>query len=629
MGDKDVMKQVVNRAAKCFLCAVAIPQASPGFEVDITGSTIEQLMSISVTTVSRRQTDLQAAPAAVYVVSRDDLRRARVASVPDALRLVPGVQVASIDANKWAVSIRGFNGRAANKILVLVDGRSVYDPLFGGVFWEARDIPVDEIERIEVIRGPGGTLWGTNAVNGVINIITRHSRETAGVAVSLGTGTEDPLLAYARSGWQFGVNNHARIYASRNERDTAFSSTGAHDDARLDRGGFRVDMEVPHRGELMLKGDAYDGAFGTNTAPEGSQDLGHRGQSFVARWKQGRLGEAQQTIEFWYDHLEFDDLNLGEERHTYDLEYQYAFPEGNTHQFIWGAGYRRTSDDIREGPILRLTPSSRRNRLSSFFAQDSINFADGSARLTVGAKVENNDYSGTEWQPSARLAWLVDAETTAWAAVSRAVRTPSRLEAELDAAPLLIGNPKIAAENVTVYELGYRSRVARDAWADTAVFYNDYNDMVSLEGGQIGNSTEGKTAGFEIAGRWDPHPDWRFDVSYHYLYMDLDVKAGVDDGGFAATVENSDPRHQAAFQTAWLPSRVVDVHGVLRYVRRVKAQDVPSYLVADVNLAWRIRRDWELAVGGRNLFDAHHPEQRSTETTEVERSVFAIVRWER
>lgn len=622
------MRAGAPSAGKWFLCVVAIPTASTALEVDITGSTIEQLMNIAVTTVSRRQADLQSTPAAVHVVSRDDLRRAAVTSVPDALRLIPGVQVASIDANKWAVSIRGFNSRTANKILVLVDGRSVYDPLFGGVFWEARDVPVDEIERIEVIRGPGGTLWGTNAVNGVINIITRHSRDTDGAAVSLGTGTEDRLQSSARYGWQFGADNHARLYVARAERDTAFSSTGAHDDARLNRSGFRVDMNVPRGGELMFKGDAYDGTFGTNTALGGSQDLGHRGQNVVARWRQGGLGEAEQVVEFWYDHLQFDDVNLGEERHTYDLEYQYAFPQGDTHQITWGAGHRRTSDEIREGPILTLTPSSRRNRLSSFFAQDSINFADRSVRLIMGAKIEHNDYSGTEWQPSARLAWLIDAETTAWAAVSRAVRTPSRLEADIDAAPLLIGNPDIAAEKVVAYELGYRSRVARDAWADAAVFYNIYRDMLSLEGSRIGNSTEGETAGFEVAGRWDPHPHWRFDGSYHYLYMDLGIKAGSPGNASAAYLEDNDPHHQATLQTAWLASQPIEVHGVLRYVSRVKAQQVPSYLVADVNVGWRVHRDWELSIGARNLLDAHHPEQRSTGATEIERSVFAGVRWE-
>lgn len=628
-GENGIMKEAVPGMARLLLCIIAVPPTAIALEVDITGTTIEQLMNIPVTTVSRQYSELQTTPAAVYVLNRDELRRSRVTTVPDALRLVPGVQVASIDANKWAVSIRGFNSRTANKMLVLVDGRTVYDPLFGGVFWEARDVPIEEIERIEVIRGPGGTLWGTNAVNGVINIITRDSRETHGILAMVGTGTEERGMVNVRYGWQFGDDGHARVYVGRSERDTGYSPAQAHDDSRLDRGGFRVDLGVGAAGELMLKGDAYDGSFGSKLARGGSQDLGHRGQNLVARWNRGGSGGSQQMLQFWYDHLEFDDVNLGEERHTYDLEYQYAFPENGIHRVIWGAGYRTTSDEIREGPRLTLTPSSRRNDLSSLFAQDEVSLADRAVRLTLGAKVENNDYSGTEWQPSARIAWVPDADQTAWAAITRAVRTPSRLEADLDAAPLLMGNPDIASENVIAYELGYRSRVARGAWADAALFYNEYRDLLSIEGSVVGNGTEGSTAGLALTGRWDPHPLWRMDAAYTYLHMDLDAAQGSQDTRTAASTEGNAPRHQAVLRSSWTLSAAVDVHGVLRYVDRIKAQQVPSYRVMDISLGWRMRRDLELAVGARNLLDEHHPEQRSAVTTEIERSVFAILRWER
>lgn len=619
----------MSHKAKLILYIITVPQAAIALQVDITGTTIEQLMNIPVTTVSRQQSGLQTTPAAVYVLNRDDLRRSRVTNVPDALRLVPGVHVASIDANKWAVSIRGFNSRTANKILVLIDGRSVYDPLFGGVFWEARDVPIDEIERIEVIRGPGGTLWGTNAVNGVINIITRDSRETHGVEATVGAGTQERGMGQVRYGWQFGEDSHARVYVGRLERDTGYSPDQAHDDARMNRGGFRLDLGIGAAGELMFKGDAYDGSFGAKRTGDGSQDLEHRGQNFVARWNHGRSDGSQQMLEFWYDHLEFDDINLGEERHTYDLQYQYIFPEHGVHRVILGTGYRATSDEIRQGPLLTLTPNSRRNDLSSLFAQDEIAFANRAIRLTFGAKMENNDYSGTEWQPSARLTWVPDADRTAWAAISRAVRTPSRLEADLDAAPRLIGNPDIDSEKVLAYELGYRSRVARDAWMDAALFYNEYRDLLSIEGNRLGNGIEGSTAGLELAARWDPQPLWRLDAAYTYLHLDLDVMEGSQDTQRAKFTENNDARQQGVLRSAWTVSPTVELHGVLRYVHRIKAQEVPSYLVADLGLGWYMRRNVELAVSARNLLDEHHPEQRSAVTTEVERSLFAILRWER
>lgn len=623
------MTASIMRATGVLLCMSTQLSAAADLAVDITGTSIEQLMNIPVTTVSRQESELQTTPAAVYVLNRNDLRRSRVTNVPDALRLVPGVQVASIDANKWAITIRGFNGRTANKILVLVDGRTVYDPLFGGVFWEARDVPIDEIERIEVIRGPGGTLWGTNAVNGVINIITRSTRETLGISAFAGAGTEERGMGHVRYGWQFGDDAHARVYFGRFERDTGYLPDQAHDDSRMDRGGFRVDLGLGTAGELMLKGDAYDGSFGTSNMGGGYQDLGHSGQNFVARWRYGYASGAQQLLEFWYDHLEFDDVNLGEERDTYDLEYQYALPERGIHRFIWGAGYRTTTDEIRNGPLLTISPSSKRDDLFSLFGQDEISLVERAVRLTFGVKLEHNDYTGTEWQPSARVAWVPDADRTAWAAISRAVRTPSRLEIDLDAAPLVVGNRDIDSEKVVAYEIGYRSRVARHAWADAALFYNDYRDLLSLEGIVLGNGTEGATAGIELAVRWDPHPAWRVDVAYTSLHMDLNSTEQSQDTQTPTFTEDNDPRHQGVVRSAWVVSPTVDVQGVLRYVHRVKAQNVPSYLVADLAVGWRVRYDVELAVSARNLLDDHHPEQSSPVTTEVERSVFAMVRWER
>lgn len=622
------MKEGMPGMMRWLLCVVVVPQSVAALEINVTGTTIEQLMNIPVTTVSRQQVDLQTTPAAVFVLNRDDLRRSQVTSIPDALRLVPGVQVASIDANKWAVSIRGFNSRAANKLLVLIDGRSIYDPLFGGVFWEARNVPIEEIERIEVIRGPGGTLWGTNAVNGVINIITRRSKDTLGARAVVGVGTEERSSVNVRYGWQLGDAGHARVYLAHVDKDTAFSPNAAHDDARLLRGGFRADLPLGRAGELMLKGDAYDSTFGANAPIGGGQDSAHRGQNVVARWTTGRSGGPHSSLQFWYDHLEFDDVNLGEERHTYDLEYQYEFAERDVHRVIWGAGYRISTDNIRPGPILTLNPASRRINLSSLFAQDEISLVDRTVRLTLGAKVERNDYSGTEWQPSVRLAWVPDVNQTAWAAISRAVRSPSRLEADLEAEPMLSGNPNIAAENVIAYEVGYRSRIAREAWADAALFYNEYGDLVSIEGTDLGNLGRAATLGLELIGRWHPSPGLRLEAAYTYFHVDMWVE-GSGENTRIAYLQDNDPLHQGVLQSSWTAFPSVDVQGALRYVYELRAQNVPSYLTADIGLGWRVRDHLEFAVSARNLLDDHHPEQRSASATEVERSYFAVLKWER
>lgn len=618
------------RARTVLLWILTFPLAALAFEtdVDIKGTSIEQLMQISVTTVSRKEEELQSSAAAVFVLSRDDIRRAHVTSVPEALRLVPGVQVARIDANKWAVSIRGFNSRTANKLLVLVDGRSVYDPLFAGVFWEARDVNLEEIERIEVVRGPGGTLWGANAVNGVINIITQHTGNTLGTQVTLGAGTEERAQGGVRHGWRSGTHSQARIYADGFARDTGFSPAGAHDDARMARAGFRTDWSVDND-KIMLKGDLYDGLFGTaaSSSTGSPQDVGNRGQNFVVRWTRDHSESAQTMLQFWYDRFTYDDFSLGEERETYDIEFQQAYRLGQTHRIVWGAGHRRTADDIRSGPSLALIPASRRDNLSSLFVQDDISLAERSVRLTLGTKVEHNDYSGTEWQPNARIAWMRDTNNTFWSAVSRAVRSPSRLESDISAPPLVSGNPNFDSEKLVAYEAGYRSRIGGQAWIDTALFYNVYRDLLSIEGAVLANKLRGTTSGIELAGRWSPGSAWQHDLAYTYLIMDLSAEADSLDAARPANTEDSDPRHQVVVRTAWSPSSAFEVNATLRYVDKLPALSVPSYVTADLGISWRPRRGLRLSLVSQNLLDRSHPERSGPTATEVQRGYYLKLNW--
>lgn len=630
------MKRSPITAANVLVALLGASILSPAtlaseIDIDIKRTSIEQLMQINITTVSRHQEELQGSAAAVFVLSRDDIRRSHVTSVPEALRLVPGVQVARIDANKWAVSIRGFSSRTANKLLVLVDGRSIYDPLFAGVFWEARDVALEEIERIEVVRGPGGTLWGANAVNGVINIITRHAEDTLGTQVSTSVGTEVRAQGEVRYGWRSSVNSHARIYADGFARDTGFSSTGAHDDARMTRAGFRSDWQKNNH-KVLFKTDIYDGLFGTAASPTtpGSipQDVGNRGQSFVLRWTYDYAQGSQTMLQFWYDRFSYDDYALDEKRQTYDVEFQQAFRWRENQQIVWGVNRRQTSDKIGNGPLISVTPAARRDNLSSLFVQDEIALSAQRLRLTLGTKVEHNEYSGTEWQPNLRIAWAQDTNNTFWSAVSRAVRSPSRLESDISAPPVVTGNPNFDSEKLIAYEAGYRSRVATQTWIDTAVFYNVYRDLLSIEGTVLANKLRGVTSGVEIAGRWLASSAWRYDIAYTYLNMDLAAEADSVDVGRAAMLAGSDPRHNVVVRGAWNPSSSLEVDATLRYVDKLPALSVPSYLTADFGVGWRPRRDLRFSAVAQNLLDRSHPEQSSAIATEVQRGIYLKLSWE-
>lgn len=607
-----------------WLCPVAL--SARELAIDIKNTSVEQLMQIKVTSVTRYEQELQPSAAAVYVLRRDDLRRARVNSVPEALRLVPGVQVARIDANKWAVTIRGFNGRTANKLLVLVDGRTIYDPLFAGVFWEARDVPIAEIERIEVIRGPGGTLWGSNAVNGVINIITRSAADTHGGLLIAGAGTEDRFKGGAHYGWKAMPGFDVRVYGDAIRRDNGYSASGANDDARLARGGLRADWQAGAHDTVMFKIDAFDGTFGTQTAT-GSQDIDHHGSSFVTRWTRAHDAGVQTTAQLWYDIGEFIDMALEEQRKTWDIELQHARPVGERHHLVFGAGARRTSDDIVDGPVLGLEPNSRADDLSNIYAQDVMSFLDDRLQFTLGAKLERNDYSGSEWQPNARLAWIPNPDHTLWTAVSRAIRAPSRLESDLTAPPFLSGNPNLEAEQLTAYEAGYRTRFAANAWLDFATFYNDYRRLLSVEGTTLANKMHGQTIGGEIAARWQPVDQWQFELGYSYLDLDLNVDPGSLDAARAQRIESNEPRHQTVLRGNWVPGGDMDLNMTIRYVDRLRSDRVGSYVVTDIGAGWTPRDDMRLSAIAQNLFNDHHHEQGRASATGVERGYYMQFEW--
>ncbi|GAB4511924.1 MAG: TonB-dependent receptor plug domain-containing protein [Sulfuricaulis sp.] len=599
--------------------------------LDIKHLTLEDLADIDVYSASRRLEPIQGVPSAIFVLTNEDIRRSRATSVPEVLRLVPGVQVARVDANKWAVSIRGFNGRTANKLLVLIDGRSIYDPLFSGVLWESQDVILEDVDRIEVIRGPGGTLWGANAVNGVINIITKHARETQGGLVAAGAGTEERGFGTGRYGWQPTDGQYARVYAKSFERGAGFSPTGnPHDQTQMNRGGFRWDADANADDTVRISGDWYTAEASERNSATVTQDVDHRGGNLLANWTRKLSATENFHVQFYYDRIELDNVQLGEKRNTYDFEFQHGFTLLQDHQLVWGLGYRDTRDDIRNGLLIAVDPTRRHDQTTSAFIQDTITLIPERWHLIMGTKFENNEYSDSEWQPNVRLAWTPTAQQTWWASASRAVRVPSRLEADL----VYLGNrlgDGVVAEHIQAYEFGHRRLLTKDLWGDVAVFYNNYENLLTIEQSlQFSNQMQARTYGVELAARWQVTPSWRLDGGYTYLNMNLDVDASSTTTTQPSTTERSNPHYQWTLRSALDIVRNLQFDTTLRVVDDLPALQVPAYTALDLGLSWFSQHDLELSLVAQNLLDNHHPEQTIAANgtgTEVQRGYYAKLTW--
>lgn len=616
--------------------------AATNSPLDIKNLTLEQLMEIDVYSVSRRLESYQSAPSAIYVLTAEEIRRSHVTSIPEALRLVPGVQVARIDANKWAVSIRGFNSRTSNKLLVVVDGRSIYDPLFSGVLWESRDVLIDDIDRIEVIRGPGGTLWGANAVNGVINIITKRAHDTQGGLAILRAGTEERAMAGYRFGWQPTPEQDARIYLKSYERDTGYAPTvNAHDGISSGQGGFRWDWTPNSRDEVHVSGDYFDVTAQERNTLLTSQNVAHQGSNLSTRWKRTLANEGTLRAVLNYDHFQLDNVQLGEKRDTYEFEFQHGFVPAPHHQFTWGVDYRLSRDDLRNGPMLQIDPARRSAAMAGVFVQDTLGIFDELWHLTAGTKFERNDYSGTEWQPSFRVSWTPDTRRTAWASAARAVRVPSRLETDLVYFGQQVGKG-FDAEHLHAYELGFRQQLNPDLWYDVAVFYNVYHDLLSVEQAPnppsiipkitFENQVQGSTHGVELSGRYRPTANIRLDATYSWLQINLHADASSLDTRSAASIETASPRHQLVLRGAYDLQNDLQLDGTLRFVDKLARPaplTVPAYTELSLGLAWRAQPGLDLSLVGQNLLHAHHAEQStaSLTVTEAERGVYLKSIW--
>ena len=640
-------------------------------DADLTELSLEELMGIEVTTPSKKEESLFDTPAAVYVVTGDEIRRSGVRTIPDALRIVPGVEVAQINANEWAVTIRGFNNSTANKLLVLIDGRSVYEPFFSGVFWDEVDTLIEDIDRIEVIRGPGGAIWGANAVNGVINIITKSAKDTQGLFAEGGGGNVEQGFADLRYGGKAGENLYYRAFGKFFNRDSFENRSGGDgdDDWRSYRAGVRLDWDNKDRDEVTVHGDIYKidanrsltvsslfPPFEETSRVE--NDI--TGGDVLLRWTHAFSEGSNTVFQTYYDIVDRDiGLLTKEKRQTFDLEFlnRLNFHFLIDHDLIWGLGYRVIDEDLDGEFVFDPGQDDRTDNLFSAFIQSEMTLLHEELFLTIGSKFERNDFSGFEIQPNVRLLWEVNETNRVWAAVSRAVRTPSRTEHDvrfvadaflnpetgLPTLVVITGNDDFDSEDLLSFEVGYRTRPRDSILLDITAFYNYYDDLESLVQGEpfvvnepiphlvvpltFRNDLDAKGYGFEVATKWNPVDYLRLNANYSFLELDIEKDPVNPEPRFRS---GASPKNQIKVQSFVNLPHNVELDSSLYWVDSLPALDVSSYTRLDVKLGWEPIDGLEISVVGQNLIEEHFEFSDSFlgNATRVPRSVFGVLTFE-
>jgi iron complex outermembrane recepter protein len=596
---------------------------------DLADLSLEELANIPVTSVSKHPESLADAPASIFVITAEDIRRSGATRLPEALRLAPNLEVAQSNASSYAISARGFNSTTANKLLVLIDGRIVYTPLFSGVFWDAQDVMLEDVERIEVISGPGATLWGANAVNGVINVITRRSSDTQGALAYVRAGNLERGYG-ARYGGAMGDGSY-RVYGRSFDVFNTSSASGATASDGWGRAqvGFRTDWGTTANG-FTIQGDAYRGKIDQLVG----NDSTISGGNLLGRWNRDLAQWGGLQVQAYFDNTERDiPGTFGEHLNIFDFEFQHSPRALGAHAITWGAGYRYGVDSVTNSALIAFLPPDRNLRWSNVFAQDEIALRND-LKLTVGAKFENNYYTGTDFMPSVRLAWKPEPQRLLWGAVSRAVRAPSRIDRDFFVnVPTVLnlqGGPDFMSEVVDVYEIGYRAQPTPQASYSISVFHNVYDKLRSLEpigGGVtvIGNKMEGTEDGLEAWGTYQAAKNWRLSAGGFLLKQRLNFKPDSGDTNIAAA--GNDPAHQWMLRSSLdLPKRAqLDV--IVRYVGALPNPSVASYTVMDVRYGMPLRRDLELTLAAKNLLDAPHAEFGANGASLVSKGGYVELRW--
>ncbi len=660
-----------RRTVVGFLTGVAlgaIALTTHASEVDLTTMSIEDLMGIQVTSVSKKSQSLSDSAAAIFVITSEDIEQSGATCIPELLRMVPGLNVARIDSNKWAISNRGFNSRYSDKLLVLMDGRSVYNPLYSGVYWETQDTVLEDIERIEVIRGPGATVWGANAVNGVINIITKHAGDTLGGLVVAGGGTEERAFLTGRYGTTLSEGIYGRFYAKGNSRDSYQFVTGedSGDSWQSYRSGFRIDGSLSSANIFNVQGDIYRGdinqtlKFATLTAPYSSiteEEMETEGGNLLASWTQYLSGGGEVDLQFYYDRASRNEITNHEDSDTLDLEFQHQFTIGEKNDLIWGLHYRYINERFNNSFWNKLDPENSETNLFSFFVQDEFTVLKDRLIFTLGSKFEHNDYTGYEFQPSVRALYSPKKNHKIWGAVSRAVRTPHRVERhatittiilppgdEINPLPVpaaggVTGNENYDSQILVAYEAGYRYLASETLSFDIGLFYNDYEDLRSFKitpafngiygevYNQFGNDADGTSHGLELAVAWQALERLKFDLAYSYInedYTDINVTWGSEV-----------PVNQFSLRANWnvTDSLSFDIWG--RYVGNAAGMyvgnpggayyKIEDYFAADLQITYRPTPNLDISLVGQNLLEESHEEYVQefwSLPTEVERGVY-------
>ena len=653
----------IPRAALAALLLLAVParagvpQEKPP-PPDLADATLEELMNIQITSASKKEQKLSATAGAVYVITQEDIRRSGMTTIPDVLRLAPGVQVARIQEHVWAITIRGFNNEFSNKLLVLVDGRSIYTDFSSGVYWDAQELLLENIERIEIIRGPGAAVWGANAVNGVINIISKSAQATPGGMVVAGSGNEELGFGGVQYGGALGPNAAYRVYAKYSQRNPLETANDfVRRRFRDGNAGLRIDWNPNQKDSWLFKANVYRGDAG-----EGYQDLtlrrplntfldGHEsfaGGSLFVRWQRKVSGRSRTQLQVYYDSYNREDEQLPLALDTIDVDFQHQYALSERQELVWGVNYRFSEHKARSTELTRLAPQIGTN-LFSAFVQDEISMAANRVHLSIGSRFEHNSFTGFEFEPTARLVWQPATRAATWLAISRAVRTPSLVERGVSAvnsiiAPpglppirtTILGDPSFGSETVLAYEAGQRFEYGGRLSFDVAAFYNRYDHLRSSRARQpvfsltpiphlelpvtLGNALAGHTYGAEIAANWTVSERWKLAGSYSWLHMVLHSRPD----------EGVSPRHQFQVRSYFDLTRTVQVDSSIFFTGRLPAPDIRAYVRGDVRLGWRPSPGIEFSIGARNLFDPDHTEfysSRSVLPEQVKRDVYVKLVW--
>ena len=653
-------------------------------ESDLTELSFEELVNVEITSVSRRAQPISEAAAAVFVITNEDLRRSGATTIPEALRMAPGIQVAQLDSNKWSVTARGFSGRFANKLLVLIDGRTVYTPGFSGVYWEQLDVMMKDVERIEVIRGPGATLWGANAVNGVINIITKASTDTRNGYASVGMGTEERVTGELRYGSELSSETQGRAYIKYAEKDELITDSGADgaDAWDIGQGGFRLDSERLSGDRFSLQGDLYRGEYDQHlkvpaltppTYTDTYYDTAEgTGWNLLGRWERPLSLSSELALQVYYDHFQRQERAVfSQEYDTFDIDFQHSSNPTNGHNLIWGLGYRAIQAEIDPTDIVTSNVDTLTTELWSGFIQDEIELIENRLRLTLGSKFEQNDFTGFEYQPNLRLLWQLEEQKVLWAAISRAVRTPSIGEYYLGMDTLVIppsppysplpilvvsqGHSNFESEKLIAYELGFRAQPESTLSLDAALFWNEYDNLRTVESSEpylsedhtylileapFDNKAHGSIYGLELSADWLWQEGWRLAIAYSFAKANLESDTGSVDTTNIAFGDNL-PGHQLSLRSmkninadvdldVWV--RYVDESTVLSSLSLGQVKTIDAYWDLDVRLAWRPAKGIELSLVGQNLLQDSRLEGTTEVLTvdhnEVQRGVYGTLKIE-